>query len=189
MLIGMDILKHATINFDKKELTFSPKTIPRRGVHDTSGTVTLKIPSTRIDWEGSKATDDVTEEATAYISEAVTLEPQSVIIRRVRLNKQVIDGSEIMLERNDITATIATARVLSRMVHNGIVVNIVNMGEKTETLPPGTKLGRVKYIKNNKVVKTPTNIINNITEKMVSTMKKLDKMDIVCKNKQYEDNV
>jgi len=191
MLIGMNILRHTTIDFGSKELKFSiPKT--RTRISTTNNGLRLKISDMKISEAVTSGTTQVANvderestaqsasttqheakteeqhtepkspELSVYLRSDIVLKNNSVMFTTVPINKQITNGRELILHSNCIQESIYLANVITVVDKNHIQVNLINVSEEDVTLTKGTRICTAEYLDDEKTVEK-INLASNVT--------------------------
>ena len=108
---------------------------------------------------GSKAGNfpaGVKQEVDVFLRSSLNIGRNTLMLTTVPVNKQIKNGTDIVLPHFQITEYIALARVVTRVDSNSIKINIVNMSNEPQTLEPGTKLCTAKYLEHSEVINKAT---------------------------------
>jgi hypothetical protein len=218
MLLGMNILKHSSIDFKTKELNFSLENkLKRAHKHSPSG-LQITIANTTINEKAAMVQDpaahlvpgdtrasenESTSVSTAaanvctplttepvyevkdqevsagvngarakkpahtkgkifdvFLRKDITIEAHTVMLATVHVNKQIANGSEIIMQNTRITDSVALASVVSCVNNNSVKVNLVNVGDDNVNLTHGTKLCAAEYWDADNIVHVPSRTIN-----------------------------
>ena len=215
LLIGMNVLKHTTIDFKKREIQFSLENIAQT-YNNTHNCIEITVPNTTINCTSSesksalvhaeraleqaaplgsmtldpsrdgprefpaspskqetsstlpagKTTAGITlqaeniQEIPVFLRSDLTIGKNTLMLATVPVNKQIRNGTDIILPRKQLTENVVLASVVTRVTNNCITVNLVNVSNEQETLTPGTKLGPAEQLYANNIVGAQSESIN-----------------------------
>lgn len=264
VLIGMDILKHTTINFDSREIKFTLTREPQYKPEGTSGVMNLTILShpyrekisndcsqekvyistvpilglpevegnnlllVNLDNAATNFTaaykdascnepGDANEEKPAeietvemqpnmeenvtyinegemqeikiYLREDLEITNNTLMVTSALISPQLKNGTEIVLPNSQLTDYIAIARVVTRVADNYIKINVINVGDKSQTLKKGTLLCTAQNFLLSQTIRKATEKIETAMEAPVGDLMPLKIEDINCDNTQYSEQV
>lgn len=214
MLLGMNVLKNAVIDFKRNKLSFSFNNNVTEVVRSNTDTVQIHIDSDNLqgdvlqsalitspitdpcsstalqsESESSRrprdvevkpdvgaaaskqvlrqadqtdmAGDCITKHFNVHLNGDLTIPKNSVTCASVAVNKQLRNGAEVFMHRNQMKHDIALAGVLSKVEGNMITINVSNFSDKQVTLKKGTILSTAEYITSESALIACTNVGND----------------------------
>lgn len=214
MLLGMNVLKNAVIDFKRNKLSFSFNNNVTEVVRSNTDTVQIHIDSDNLqgdvlqsalitspitdpcsstalqsERESSRrprdvevnpdvgaaaskqvprqadqadmAGDCITKHFNVHLNGDLTIPKNSVTCASVAVNKQLRNGAEVFMHRNQMKHDIALAGVLSKVEGNMITINVSNFSDKQVTLKKGTILSTAEYITSESALIACTNVGND----------------------------
>ena len=81
-----------------------------------------------------------------YLRSDLTIGKNTLMLSTVPVNKQLQNGTDIILPRKQLTDNVVLASVVTKVSNHSITVNLVNVSNEPETLTPGMKLGPAEYL-------------------------------------------
>jgi len=127
-----------------------------------------------------------------YLREEITIPNNSVLFTTLPINRQIKNGEELVLYRNQLQESVYTANVISCVTNNRIQVNVANVGDEPVTLPKGTKVCTGEYLDESNTLET-INLASDVTTKTQATggntYRPLKAEDITCDNPRYVKDV
>ena len=80
------------------------------------------------------------------LTEPLTVPGNTVMRARVRINKSMRNGQDVVIHHTQIKPLVAIANVVTTVKQQKRIINIANLGDEPVTLKPGTKLGTAEYL-------------------------------------------
>ena len=99
-------------------------------------------------------------EIPVYLRSDLTIGKNTLMLATVPVNKQLQNGTDIILPRKQLTDNVVLASVATTVSNNCITVNLVNISNEPATLSPGTKLGPAEILYETNIVGSQSENIN-----------------------------
>ena len=210
LLIGMDILTYAIINFQSKQLTFAIPTSERNRMDKTDVILKVDFPDRRIsgtprsvlstlqrnptepadknpreietnDGQPTNGTEGLPRDIKVFLTKPVVLPPQTTGLATVCVNHTALDqDKDIVIYQNALTDDAMIPNMCTRLRNDTMVINYVNLSDDAIALEAGTNLGSGEYLS----IAPPDSVLNvtDGTKDNGAEFRPLDENDILCED-------